>query len=165
MEKDVLEEKAKEAVSEAEKKETINNIRKRFAELYPGETILPWVGEYIYLHVYCCMKVHDARNVVKKSNGGHWKYVTNKPNVMAFMQMLKEERSQEFGADIFTLQKKAIRSLEGILDNADTDSTRLKAIEMILKKFKVIDDKPDSTINLNLPTIEIVTKRQDEQEE
>ena len=161
--KDALLDRAKSAVSEDEYNKDVKAVRtelkKRDPKILPRN--LPWISEYVYLVGVCSLKTKDALRIVGRSRGHYCQHITKNPIVVEYISDLKKSSIEEYGDDMRSLISKSLQTLETIIDDADTDATRLKAIEMVLKRFNLITDKHEVELSgsLQLPTINIVTEK------
>ena len=114
-----------------------------------------WVPKYIIIEAYHKMTDTAMIDMFNIASGTLYKYAKDVEEVKDIIKTLKDEKFAEYEEKMSLLVNKSITALDDLIDSADTDSTRLKAAELILKKYNLISDKQNIELNgkLDIPSL------------
>ncbi|OQY40930.1 MAG: hypothetical protein B6229_00405 [Spirochaetaceae bacterium 4572_7] len=152
--------KAEYAKQTAFQKKDIKSIKadleKRYEKKYPF-----WVAEYILAMVYhkeTMVSIAERIGVARTTL-----YHRIDSDIQDYIDELKTEQIKHYDHKVFNLLDSAIEVYTDLLADADTDSTRLRAAEMILKKFGVVEEKQEikHSGKIDLPVINIFSEKND----
>lgn len=149
MSKELLK-KAEDAQEAAFQKKDIKTIKadleKRYKKKYPY-----WVAEYILAMVYHKETMASLAKRIGVARTTLYHRVDD--DIQDYIDELKTEQIKQYDHKIYNLVDDAIKVYVDVLKNADTDATRVRAAEMILKKFGVLEDKQEikHTGNISIP--------------
>lgn len=119
-----------------------------------------WFPAYVYGVVYNGLSITGISQLLSISRNTIHINLTQK--MKDFVLEQKEQRIVHFKQKTYQLIGKSIKTLEDLIENADSDNTKLRAAELILKKFDIISDnqKIELSGKIDLPTINIVTEKE-----
>lgn len=99
-----------------------------------------WVKDLISDLAYTKLTAFDLADKYNKSSSRIYHYKED-PNIIQEVERLKAELIDEYKQKASILIESAFKAYEDLIKSADTDATRLKAAEQILKNFGIISEK------------------------
>lgn len=135
-------------------------IDKDLKDRYPDKKIPSWMKHYIHGYVYEQKTLKDLSEQLGVSRNTIYKYVDE--DIKKYIEELKDSLFDQYEHKVYTLIDQSLESLQELVKSADTDATRLKAIELVLKKYGIFSDTQKVEIDINkLPVLEITTSHED----
>ena len=136
----------------------IKDIAKEVKKLYPGKKVKPWFPKYVNLTVFNNKTVTDCSKILGISRTAIYDNID--AELKEYIQQKKDERFAEYNQVAYSLVDESLKALTELIKNSENDSVRLKAAEIVLKKFDIISDKQNLNITgkLELPIISVVTE-------
>ena len=151
---------AEEAVQRAHEKsvhkKSIADIRldlkNRYEKEYPY-----WAAEYILSQVYHKGTMTELANRIGVARTTLYNHLDQ--NITEYIDELKTNQIQQYEHMTYNLIEKALKVYDTSLNDAKNPQVRLKAAEMILKKFGIVEEKQkvEHSGQIMLPTINIVS--------
>lgn len=135
-------------------------IDKELKNRYPDKKIPSWMKNYIYGYVYEQKTLKQLSQELNLSRTTIYNYVDE--DIKKYIDELKDLLFDQYEHKVYTLIDSSLETLEQLVRSADSDATRLKAIELVLKKYGIFTDTQKVEIDINkLPILEIVTSHED----
>ena len=148
-----------ELLNIAEETVEINEIKKMLKnEGVKIRTVNTWLPKYVYMTVYGAKETQlKMAREFEVSRNTLWKYSTEE-GVENVVNELKMRQFKKYELKMYSFLNESLDSLMDIIKNSTNDSARLRAVEIMLKKFNIWDDKQKVELSgIQVPIINIIT--------
>lgn len=154
---------AKKVLSPEMQIASVQEIKETILTRFPDKKIWDWQPYAVYMICVAGVSAYDLSETLQVTPHTIYNHTTGDPDIAQIMSEIRDQQFEYVERQVNSLLGLAMTRFAELIEHADNDSTSLKAILALFKQAKIIDDSVDLNIK-SIPTIQIITKKEDEED-